>query len=102
VTARLSLQDELTPVGVAGITAKLDRMDARSETGPWTRKALELIERHPGVVSTELANQMGMERFAFKAQVRKLKRLGLTHSLEVGYRLSPRGCAYRKGLRDLE
>jgi hypothetical protein len=26
--------------------------------------------------------------------VRKLKNLGLTHSLEVGYRLSPRGIAY--------
>jgi hypothetical protein len=29
--------------------------------------------------------------------VRKLKALGLTESLEVGYRLSPRGHAYRSG-----
>jgi hypothetical protein len=29
----------------------------------------------------------------FKADVRKLKELGLTESLEVGYRLSPRGRA---------
>ncbi len=70
-------------------------MDARSPTGPWTREALDLIERYPAVVSTELAKKIGMERFAFKAQVRKLKRLGLTHSLEVGYQLSPRGRAYR-------
>ena len=31
---------------------------------------------------------------AFKRDVRKLKNLGLTISLEVGYRLSPRGEAY--------
>ena len=35
-----------------------------------------------------------MERPAFKLNVRKLKALGLTESLEVGYRLSPRGAAY--------
>ena len=33
----------------------------------------------------------------FKRNVRKLKELGLTESLEVGYRLSPRGEAYRQG-----
>jgi len=32
-----------------------------------------------------------MARLPFKANVRKLKALGLTESLEVGYRLSPRG-----------
>ena len=31
----------------------------------------------------------------FKRDVRKLKELGLTESLPVGYRLSPRGRAYR-------
>ena len=30
----------------------------------------------------------------FKADVRKLKELGLTESLRIGYRLSPRGRAY--------
>ena len=35
----------------------------------------------------------GRERLPFKADVRKLKELGLTESLEVGYRLSPRGRA---------
>jgi hypothetical protein len=37
---------------------------------------------------------VGQERLPFKANVRKLKRLGLTISLETGYRLSPRGEAY--------
>jgi hypothetical protein len=30
-------------------------------------------------------------RPAFKLNVRKLKELGLTESLDIGYRLSPRG-----------
>jgi hypothetical protein len=37
---------------------------------------------------------VGRERPAFKTDVRKLKRLGLTISLDVGYRLSPRGEAF--------
>jgi hypothetical protein len=36
----------------------------------------------------------GRERAPFKLDVRKLKNLGLTESLEIGYRLSPRGRAY--------
>ena len=57
----------------------------------WARPILELIAGHPGVVSTELAASMGLERARFKQRVRRLKALGLTESLEVGYRLSPRG-----------
>jgi biotin operon repressor len=45
-------------------------------------------------VSTTLAETLGRERFALKTDIRKLKRLGLTLSLEVGYELSPRGQAY--------
>jgi hypothetical protein len=36
---------------------------------------------------------VGRERLPFKADVRKLKELGLTESLRIGYRLSPRGRA---------
>jgi hypothetical protein len=36
---------------------------------------------------------MGMDQLSFKVRVRKLKGLGLTESLEIGYRLSPRGVA---------
>ena len=35
-----------------------------------------------------------MEKRPFKQRVRRLKELGLTESLEVGYRMSPRGKAY--------
>ena len=38
---------------------------------------------------------VGRERDPFKLDVRKLKNLGLTRSLRVGYRLSSRGAAYR-------
>jgi hypothetical protein len=61
--------------------------------GAWTARALALISRKPGVVSTELARELGLPRFEFKRRVRRLKELGLTESLEVGYRISPRGRA---------
>ena len=42
----------------------------------------------------DLASALGYETAWFKTNVRKLKALGLTESLEVGYRLSPRGRAF--------
>ena len=57
----------------------------------WAVEYLRLIGQMPAVVSTELAERAGIERLAFKQRVRRLKALGLTESLEVGYRLSPRG-----------
>ena len=62
------------------------------------RQTLRLIARYPAVVSTELARHAGKERMVFKVDVRKLKELGLTESLEVGYRLSPRGEAVLRSL----
>ena len=41
----------------------------------------------------------GQEKMPFKVNVRKLKRLGLTESLDVGYRLSPRGAVVLSALR---
>lgn len=87
----LRADTELTVATVAQLRARLARMDATSPHGPWTEAALRAIAARPGTVSTVLAASMGVERFWFKAQVRKLKTLGLTESLEVGYRLSPRG-----------
>jgi hypothetical protein len=54
---------------------------------------LELIAANPERRAGELAAEMGRERLPFKADVRKLKALGLTESLPIGYRLSPRGRA---------
>jgi hypothetical protein len=85
---------ELTDGDVETLVQRLDRLDRASSTGPWTRQTLALIADNPGVVSTDLAERVGRERAAFKVDVRKLKRLGLTISLDVGYRLSPRGEAF--------
>ncbi len=77
-------------------------MDERSSLGPWTLAALGKIAEQPGVVSTELAAQLGRERQQFKNDVRKLKKLGLTISLEDGYELSARGVAVLAAERDAE
>jgi hypothetical protein len=89
----LRAQDQLEDTELGDVRRRLDRMDGRSANGPWTRSTLRLIASHEGVRAAELAEQLGRERAAFKADVRKLKALGLTESLDVGYRLSPRGRA---------
>jgi hypothetical protein len=91
--------DALDDAKLAKLRARLKRMDDASATGAWTEKTLQLIAAYPGVVSTRLAQRMKMERPAFKINVRKLKELGLTESLEVGYRLSPLGEAFMPGSR---
>jgi hypothetical protein len=76
----------------ATLEARLQAMDERAAE-PWTRPTLELIAASPGTRAPDLAVRMGMETAPFKARVRRLKELGLTESLAVGYRLSPRGRA---------
>jgi hypothetical protein len=78
-SARLAMQQRLT------------RMDAASSDGAWTRQYLELIAARPAQRAPELAELMGLETKPFKQRVRRLKELGLTESLKVGYRLSARG-----------
>jgi hypothetical protein len=73
-----------------GIAPKLARMDAAR---PWTRVILTIIRENPGVSAQILADRLGMEKQLFKTRVRRLKALGLTESLEVGYRIAPRGAA---------
>lgn len=78
----------LTHADVQELFRRLDRLDARR---PWTRATLRLIATHPGRRAPELAALLGRDVLPFKQDVRKLKALGLTESLDVGYRLSPRG-----------
>ena len=87
-------QDSLSPAERATIDARLARFDAASRHGAWTSEVLRLIAERPGTRATDLAAGRGLETARFKSDVRKLKELGLTESLEVGYRLSPRGRAY--------
>lgn len=84
---------------VAALSARLNRMDRLSRRGPWTMAILRQIADRPGTVSTELAEAMGWPRHDFKLHVRRLKELGLTLSLDVGYRLSPRGESYLNYMR---
>ncbi|WP_454728553.1 ASCH domain-containing protein [Cellulosimicrobium protaetiae] len=92
---RVALREDadLDGAAVEQIRAALDRKD-RAAAAPWTRQYLELVAANEGVVARELAAGLGMARDDFKVRVRRLKELGLTESLDVGYRLSPRGRAY--------
>jgi hypothetical protein len=97
-------RDELahsSPTGeeVADIDRRLARLDAASSYGAWTAETLAIIETHPARRAGDLADLLGRERDPFKLDVRKLKSLGLTLSLEVGYRLSPRGEEYLRRTR---
>ena len=65
-----------------------------TKRGPWTVATLEMIRDHPEVAAADLAAALGRERLPFKADVRRLKELGLTESLRPGYRLSPRGVGF--------
>jgi DNA-binding transcriptional ArsR family regulator len=91
---RAALRETLPDDGELGeIEGRLARLDRSSRRGPWTWAVLAAIRDHPGIPAAELAEAFGRERLAFKADVRKLKELGLTESLRPGYRLSPRGRA---------
>jgi hypothetical protein len=66
------------------VAARLFRIDAASGK-PWTLRYLRLIAERPATVSHVLATEAGTEVVAFKRRIRRLKDLGLTESLDVGY-----------------
>jgi len=76
---------------LAELVQRLAAMDRRSKVGEWTLATLRAIEARPGVLAAKLARSLGRPRDEFKRDVRKLKTLGLTFSLEIGYRLTPKG-----------
>jgi hypothetical protein len=85
---RVPVDDEL-----AALRRRVDRM------GPWAVDYLQAIAERPGVRAPDLAESFGMETRQFKLRVRRLKELGLTESLRIGYRLSPRGEVLLRELR---
>ena len=89
----LRQQDALSAAEIDALIERLARFDASSTSGPWTRQVLQMIADEPGRRAPDFAERMGLDVPTFKRQVRKLKELGLTESLLVGYRLSPRGRA---------
>src|SRR5262245_521548 len=84
---------------LAEVDRRLRRLDRASRHGPWTRETLELIAVRPATRAADLAVTLGRDTASFKTDVRKLKGLGLTESLEVGYRLSKRGDSYLRASR---
>ena len=76
---------------LAKLAERLEAMDRRSRIGPWTQATLRAIAARPGVLAAKLAKSLGRPRDEFKRDVRKLKTLGLTFILEIGYRLTPKG-----------
>ena len=90
--------DVLDASDLAELSAALLRLDSASPRGPWTATLLDLVRDHPTVRAPDLAARIGWETVVFKRSRRRLKELGLTESLKVGYRLSPRGRAF-EGVR---
>ena len=92
---RVALREraELSEEERRALDEQLDRWDA-ARGAPWTREILRLIADRPAVRAPDLAASLGRETLPFKRDVRRFKELGLTHSLPVGYEISPRGRAY--------
>jgi hypothetical protein len=80
----LAADDRLSDADAAAISARL----------PWAREYMALIAANEAVRAPDLAARLGLETAPFKQRVRRLRGLGLTISLDVGYRISPRGRAY--------
>ncbi len=89
----LRARTDLGEEELAELRRRLGRLDGASRHGAWTEEVLRLIAARPEVRAADLAAGLGRETQPFKRDVRKLKELGLTESLEVGYRLSARGRA---------
>jgi len=96
--AALAADAELTLDDVADISRRLERLDRASSHGAWTQSVLEAVAANPGRRALDLAALFGRETQPFKTDVRKLKNLGLTISLRIGYELSPRGQAYLRAI----
>jgi hypothetical protein len=91
---QLASTADLSDDDVRSISKRLARMDTSSKRGPWTIAVLQQIASQPAVSSALLAPALDWDRPDYKLHVRRLKALGLTISLDVGYRISPRGAQY--------
>jgi hypothetical protein len=96
----LRLKSALSKTEALDIATRISQWGAKTPGGPWAIKTLRLIAERPAVRAANLAKTIGMAIHEFKPRVRQLKELGLTESLEVGYRLSPRGQALLRHLAE--
>ena len=86
-------QQQPTADELVELSRRLDRLT-------WSLGVLRLIKRWPGRRAPDLAAEFGLATDKFKPRVRRLKELGLTVSLKIGYELSPRGQHVLKHLED--
>jgi len=96
---QLRENDNLADDELDEIIAKLRKLDAGRKRGRWTQEYLQVIHDMPQTYSGLLADYLGLSIPEFKPWVRKLKALGLTESLQPGYKLSPRGEKVLNALR---
>lgn len=90
----LSAETELSRDQVDQIGRRLAILDKRSSHGAWTHVTLRRIAECPGRPARDLAEALGRDKEHLKLDIRKLKNLGLTRSLQAGYQIAPRGAAY--------
>ena len=92
---RIALRQDghLSKSEMKNVLLALSRLDQTSQHGAWTMTTLRLIDKYPARRAPDLAASQRRDPMEFKRDVRKLKELGLTEALEIGYRLSPRGRA---------
>lgn len=91
-----ALDEALDDLAREALRKRLARLDTAAH-GPWTRATLEAIAAKPRIAARLLALDLGRDKLELKADMIKLKRLGLTQSFEVGYEVSPRGRAFLAG-----
>jgi len=91
---RIALRNatELSDDEVADLQKAFARFDKTPvQPGLEPLALLRLLAENEGVRAPDLAESFGVETKWFKSRIRRLKTRGLTESLRVGYRLSPRG-----------
>jgi len=95
----VAMEDQLTADDLDVLRQKVARLDAAHA---WTKATLAAIDAAPRVAASKLAIALGRDRDELKIDIRKLKRLGLTQSFEVGYEISPRGRAFMVAMAAVE
>jgi hypothetical protein len=86
-------EEKITKAELKSAIAALKTLDQSSGHGAWTATTLRLIDKYPARRAPDLAASQRRDPLLFKRDVLRLKQLGLTENLEIGYRLSPRGRA---------
>ena len=90
----------ITKAELKSAIAALRNLDQTSEHGAWTATTLRLIDKYPARRAPDLAAAQRRDPLAFTKDVLRLKQLGLTENLEIGYRLSARGRAILEALTE--